>query len=145
MVSIDLRPAGGRRKDARRRRPKTMSLRRLQRERRGGGIRDDGGLVIIDDEAPKRRSECRGGQRPCPWVSCRYHLYLDVSETGAIKLNFPDREPWELDCSCALDVAEDRGGLTLDDVGELLNVTRERSRQIEVSALAKINVRLRDP
>ncbi len=138
MVSIDLRPGEGRRKEARRRRPKTVSLRRLQRERRGGGA-----LVVINDEAPRCRSECRGGPRPCPWVSCRYHLYLDVSDGGAIKLNFPDQEPWELACSCALDVAEGHDGLTLDDVGQLLNVTRERSRQIEVGALEKINSRLR--
>ena len=65
---------------------------------------------------PQTRAECEGGARPCPYVSCVHHLYLDVSEqTGAIKMNFPDLEPWELTESCALDVA-DRGGLTLDEV-----------------------------
>jgi hypothetical protein len=30
------------------------------------------------------------GARPCPYVSCKHHLFLDVSaRTGAIKLNFP--------------------------------------------------------
>jgi hypothetical protein len=70
--------------------------------------------------------------RPCPWVSCKHHLYLDVNaETGSIKFNFPDLEPWELQHTCSLDVAE-RGGATLEEVGEIMNLTRERIRQVEL-------------
>ena len=39
--------------------------------------------------------------------------------------------------SCSLDAAA-RGGETLEKVGELTNLTRERIRQVEVKALAKI-------
>ena len=39
--------------------------------------------------------------------------------------------------TCELDVA-DRLGLTLDEVAELLNLTRERIRQLEQRGLAKI-------
>lgn len=92
---------------------------------------------------PRVRSECLDGPRPCPFVSCKYHLYVDVSSrTGAIKLNFPDLEVWDLGESCALDVA-DRGGTTLEDVGAIMNLTRERIRQVEVKALAKLEA-LRD-
>lgn len=87
---------------------------------------------------PKTRAECVEGPRPCPYVSCKHHLYIDVSpRTGAIKLNFPDLEVWEMGESCALDVA-DRGGTTLEDVGAIMNLTRERIRQVEVKALAKL-------
>lgn len=87
---------------------------------------------------PKRRGDCEGGQRPCPWVSCQYHLYLDVNpDTGTIKLRHPGREVWELEESCALDVA-DRGGLTLEEVGRLSGLTRERIRQVEAAALAEL-------
>jgi hypothetical protein len=100
-----------------------------------------GRLLYPDDEAierPRTRADCEGAQRPCPFVSCAHHLYLDVSgRTGAIKLNMPDLEPWELRESCTLDVA-DRGGATLEDVGEVINLTRERVRQYEVKAKAKI-------
>src|SRR3954470_6894429 len=42
-------------------------------------------------ERPTTRAECVNGLRPCPYVSCQHHLFLDVSSrTGAIKLNFPD-------------------------------------------------------
>ena len=76
--------------------------------------------------------------RPCPFVSCSHHLYLDVNpETGAIKLNFPHLEVWEMAETCSLDVA-DRGGITLEEVGAILNLTRERIRQVEVRGLAKI-------
>src|SRR5690606_15326451 len=87
---------------------------------------------------PRTRAECKGGPRPCPYISCKHHLFVDVSpRTGAIKLNFPDLEVWELSESCALDVA-DRGGTTLEDVGAIMNLTRERIRQVEVKALAKL-------
>lgn len=92
-----------------------------------------------DEERPKSRAACAEGLRPCPYVSCKHHLYLDVSDrTGAIKLNFPDIEVEDMKESCALDVA-DRGGTTLEEVGAIMNLTRERIRQVEVKALAKLD------
>jgi hypothetical protein len=92
---------------------------------------------------PRAREMCAEGPRPCPFVSCKHHLFIDVSpRTGAIKLNFPDLEVWDMGESCALDVA-DRGGTTLEDVGAIMNLTRERIRQVEVKALAKLEA-LRD-
>ena len=86
---------------------------------------------------PLTRGDCRGGSRPCPLVSCKWHLYCDVSPgTGSLKLNFPDLEVWEMRHSCALDVA-DRGELTLEEVGELMNWSKERARQVEAEAVGK--------
>jgi hypothetical protein len=91
-----------------------------------------------DTERPKTRADCLEGARPCPFVSCKHHLYLDVSSrTGAIKVNFPDLDVWEMTETCALDVA-DRGGTTLEEVGAIMNLTRERIRQVEVKGLAKL-------
>ncbi len=132
MVTIDLVRA--------RRRPRTLSPRRLKRER--GSSPAAGLLHVIDDARPRTRAECRSGPRPCLYVSCRFHLYLDVNEaTGSIKLNFPGVEPWELPETCALDIAE-RGGLTLEEIGRLLNVTRERARQLEEAGLTKVKSRV---
>ncbi|HEU0034714.1 MAG TPA: sigma factor-like helix-turn-helix DNA-binding protein [Kofleriaceae bacterium] len=95
----------------------------------------------IDEPRPQTRAECRGQARPCPWVSCKHHLYLDVNPmTGSIKINFPDLEPWELPHTCALDVAE-AGALTLEQVGEITNLTRERIRQVEARGLVKLRER----
>lgn len=103
-----------------------------------------GRLLYPEDEnappRPKTREDCANVPRPCPYVSCKHHLYLDVSRrTGAIKLNFPDLEVWEMppSASCSLDIA-DRKGATLEQVGEILNLTRERVRQIEVKGLANM-------
>jgi hypothetical protein len=91
-----------------------------------------------DNERPRTRAECAEAPRPCPFVSCKHHLYLDISaRTGAIKLNFPDLEVWDMTETCALDVA-DRGGTTLEEVGAIMNLTRERIRQVEVKGLAKL-------
>lgn len=89
---------------------------------------------------PRTRGDCIDAPRPCPFVSCKWNLYLDVSpRNGALKLNFPDLEPWEMPsgASCALDVA-DRGGTTLEDLGAIMNLTRERIRQVEAISLTKI-------
>ncbi|MFZ5890215.1 MAG: DNA-binding protein [Myxococcota bacterium] len=89
-------------------------------------------------ERPRSRADCLDSPRPCPFVACRHHLYLDVSpSTGTIKLNFPELEVWELSESCALDVAA-TGGHGPEHTSALLNVTRERIRQIEALALAKL-------
>lgn len=86
---------------------------------------------------PKTRGECVLGLRPCPWAGCKHHLYLDVDpETGSIKINRPDIALEDLEDSCVLDVA-DRGEHTLEQVGTFLNITRERTRQLEAKALKR--------
>src|SRR5689334_22794199 len=48
-------------------------------------------------ERPRTVGDCRNGPRPCPWVSCRFNLLLDVDKHGALYLNIPkgadDRQP----------------------------------------------------
>lgn len=119
----------------RRSRAKTIAMKRLTKEE----LRI--GALLYPEKTywrPASRSECANVARPCPYVSCKYHLYIDVNpRTGSIKINFPDKEVWELKNSCALDVAQ-QGGITLEEVGEILNLTRERIRQVEVRGLMKL-------
>jgi hypothetical protein len=76
-------------------------------------------------QRPKTRGDCLEGGvnegRPCPWIGCRYNL--------------AEADPKKH--TCALDVA-DEGGVTLEEVGELMGVTRERIRQVEAKALRRI-------
>ena len=95
---------------------------------------------------PTSRAKCRDLPRPCPYVSCRYHLYLDVNRFGAVKFNFPDLEVWEIPQSCALDVA-DRGPLALEKIADLMNLTRQAAQLIEHKAMvhmARIDPTLSD-
>ena len=91
------------------RRSKTLTSRRLTTEevREAEEIQAD-----YESIRPTSRVHCKTGPRPCPFVSCKFHLYLDVHpETGSIKLNFPDLEVWEKACFvreflAKLDIAE---------------------------------------
>jgi hypothetical protein len=136
--------------DVARRRSKTMSrkeiARDLRRQRQSGELDPELEGVIREIEAsrPHARSQCATGPRPCMFISCKHHLYLDVNPaTGSIKLNFPDKEIWEMGETCALDVA-DRGGITLEEVGAIMNLTRERIRQVETRGLLKLRAMAED-
>lgn len=126
-----------RHRNRRRTRPrsKTIAVKRLTREEMRVGAELS---QKMEYRRPRTRGECQGHARPCPFVSCKYHLYLDVNpETGSIKINFPHLDISEMKDTCALDVAE-RGGITLEEVGEIVNLTRERIRQVEVRGLLKL-------
>ena len=127
-----------------RQRSKTMSrkemARDLRRRRNSGEVDPEEGELLrtVEENRPRVRADCINGPRPCMFVSCKHNLYLDVNpDTGSIKLNFPDKEIWELEYTCALDVAE-KGGITLEEVGEIMNLTRERIRQVETRGLMKL-------
>jgi len=125
---------GGRRRRSRSR-ARTISIRRLSKAelRKGKELYPEN-----DYWRPTMRSECADMERPCPFVSCKYHLYIDVHPVrGSIKINFPDVEVWEMTDTCALDIA-DRGGITLEDVGQIMNLTRERVRQLETQGLSRL-------
>jgi hypothetical protein len=111
----------------------------------GGGTQgqDRRHLTVLEEDRPRFRFECApelGGERPCPWVGCTHHLAVEVNERGGLKVVFPDHVPEALEellDTCALDAAS-RGGMTLEAVAARMNLTRERLRQLEEAALAKV-------
>ena len=96
-------------------------------------------IAAASEPLPASRDECRDGPRPCPFIRCRWNLYLDVLGPRTIRMNFPHLHPWQVppDRSCALDIAE-RGPATLSEIGDALGLTRERARQVESEALRKL-------
>src|SRR5688500_10572646 len=125
----------GRRKRRTRARARTISIRRLSKAELNRGREQ---YPESDYWRPESRGDCAEMDRPCPFVGCKYHLYIDVHPVrGSIKVNFPDVEVWEMTETCALDIA-DRGGITLEDVGQIMNLTRERVRQLETAGLARL-------
>lgn len=113
-------------------------------------------------ERPKKRSECIGAIRPCPWVSCKYHALVDITEFGRLVSNSPkvlsvskgghmvlnEDAFLKMSDSCVLDIvdkglksrneSEDTEN-TLDKIGVLWNLSRERVRQIEDNAMEKMS------
>jgi hypothetical protein len=126
-------------------RPKTLSTKQL---RLLPLLQDDDGHDLsVDHERPKTRADCVDGPRPCPYVGCRFHLYLDVDHSrGSVKFNYPEVGPDELEKledTCALDIA-DRGEHTLEEVSRFMNFTsRERTRQIVGKLMEKVEDLLR--
>lgn len=118
---------------------KTLAVRRITQFELAAGRAELKALGADEPyERPKTRGDCARVPRPCPFVTCKFSLYLDVSETGSIILNFPHLEPGQMPAhqSCALDLA-DQGAMTLEDIAVVTNLTRERIRQVELKALLR--------
>lgn len=80
--------------------------------------------------------------RPCVRVSCHHNLYLDVSNIGSIVIVRPDIGPDEAEHSCSLDEAG-RGGMSQGDIGNVLNLTRQRAEQMEADVIRRAKLHLR--
>lgn len=126
----------------------TIEVRRLSKEALEIARRQNPPEINGQYNRPRTRGECapqqpgepprEHAQRPCPFVSCKHHLYTDISErNGSIKLNFPNLEVWDLPESCALDIA-DRDGLLQAEVARFIGITRERARQLEARCISKL-------
>jgi len=101
-----------------------------------------------DEPIPSTYGECLSRAlgtltQPCWYLRCRYNLLLDIDpRSGSYKVTWPDLtsgaygdEYHALPAhTCALHEAA-HGGLTVHELGLMLNLTRERVRQIETKAL----------
>jgi hypothetical protein len=104
-------------------------------------------------ELPINYGACPPGR--CANVRCRHHLAVDVEVKkgkARLKVLFPDVPVWQMRETCSLRVADKadlrrtRPGsfqpvMSLDEVGELLNLTAERTRTEEARALRKFRER----
>jgi len=61
---------------------KTVSLRQLRRSVTEAA-QDSECAYPRGVVRPITRADCAGGQRPCPFVSCKFHLKLDVAQATA--------------------------------------------------------------
>lgn len=116
---------------------------------------------------PRTRGECEaargvdddGEPNPCPWVSCFYHLALEVGPRGELRIVAPtspdDAEDILLDAmadTCVLDVADREawrihhgmnGGVLPALAAQLLGMSIGRVHRIEHMASGKFGDRMR--
>jgi hypothetical protein len=98
-------------------------------------------LAAVLEQRPRTRADCSKGPRPCPWVQCRHHLFLDVRQDGVVRINFPGG-PESMLSTCSLDLAND-GPRNLEQISVLMGMSRERVRQLEERALVKLRFAIR--
>jgi hypothetical protein len=87
-------------------------------------------LKVYPNERPKTRGECADMPRPCPFVSCKWHLAHSAAEAEVDAELVADAIANETGDTCALDVA-DRGPSTQREVARCLNLSHQRVSQIE--------------
>jgi hypothetical protein len=88
---------------------------------------------------PKHYADCMGKPEPCRHVFCEHHMVWCFiwGKKPTIRALLDKAE--SLKYTCVLKAVEKKqGGLTLQEVGDILGITRERIRQIEEEALRKI-------
>jgi len=123
---------------------------------------------LLEENRPHFRGDClpggRNAARPCPYARCRHNLLVDIIPNpsgGAPRVyeNFPGVPPQDLVATCVLDVVDEIGefdreallkelggrdtqddSLALEQVGRLMNITRERVRQVQVEGLVALRV-----
>ena len=82
---------------------------------------------------------CRKLPGPCPYAICRFNLTAETRDTRGAKPSHASAPI--LHEACALEAAE-QGGMTLEEIAARFALTRERVRQIELSALRKLGRQL---
>ena len=114
---------------------RVTDIRQIRRE--VGAARLDPPDAIPLPTRPRTRGGCIHA-RPCPFLSCKYHLAFDITCNGGIRINVRRGiAPDKMTPSCVLDVAE-QGWHTLEEIGDILGITREAIRQIEGLAFRKL-------
>ncbi|MBT3704965.1 hypothetical protein HOG17_04270 [Candidatus Peregrinibacteria bacterium] len=104
----------------------------------------------MNESRPRTREECKNDVRPCPWVGCGFHLYLDVDDNGGIIFNhentvFNDDDLEDPDLrkmvqTCVLDIADKvKDGLTFCEIAEYLGCTVKKVKEILDSCIGKID------
>jgi hypothetical protein len=79
--------------------------------------------------------------RPCPWATCEFHMAVEINRAGGLRVmkgwDETDEKGRALRPTCLIDLALE-GGMSLEEVGRVFGIVRERVRQIESSALRKL-------
>ena len=120
-----------------------LACRRLPvRRRRTTRVLAEALDLFVRPRRPFKFAQCAEIVGPCPFVSCRHHLGLDIRADGGLTINIPGLEE---DPALALTMAAETcslkvaagGEITLEAIAPLFDVTPERISQISTEAERK--------
>lgn len=93
---------------------------------------------------PVNRGECDEQSRPCPFVTCKHHLLVEVSSNGKLSKRFEFDEADEdsiaealqaMPETCVLDAAGSE--LSYKEIGAIMNLNHVYVYQVATGALLK--------
>jgi hypothetical protein len=109
-----------------------------------------GALIELREGVPVTRDECRNGSRPCPYVRCRYHLWIITAAErpgnpykgdGPSSTLRPGWMEWPTPDTCSLDIAESiepGEGLSRMQIGNVIGLAKTGVGLIESRGLEKL-------
>lgn len=113
-------------------------------------------VIGMHFEKPISRSDCVDAERPCPWVSCRYHMahrlgsghanrptVRDGSEDPHLDILDPDKWATELPVSCMLDITDRGLPVSADECSEVMGISAHQVRKIAAKAVGRMKAMLR--
>lgn len=93
---------------------------------------------------PRTVNECPQAPTPCPWVTCKYHLWTYRVVRGGYS-SVRRAVGWgDAGHTCALRVAND-GEHTREEVAAILHISRARVQDVEAMALSNMRRLLSGP
>lgn len=108
-------------------------------------VTDSGGIIFNHGRkvVPGSRGRSRNVERRLPIIGARTSSRYEELFESNLKLLIKDIANIG-GSNCLLDLVENGKTHTLEETGDLLNITRERVRQIEAKALKRIRTRSTD-
>lgn len=94
----------------------------------------DPGQELDVGRSPGDCPRLHGDAGPCPYVSCRHHLYGDVTELGSLRVYHPGVDVWDLQHTCSIDLAI-AGPLSTCRIGDIVGLGERAVRYVVREAL----------
>jgi hypothetical protein len=116
----------------------SVSVKDMLKQRQARGRR----LALADHRRPQTRAECEQFERPCPFVGCRHHLFLDVTAKGSIRFPFGDDVSVieTMAQTCSLDGAE-QGETPVDELAKVFELSAQGMRLLYWQAMTHIGIK----
>ena len=98
-------------------------------------------VVDLSLKKPCVRADCASLPRPCPFISCKYNLFVEIGPKGSLDFTWPRTQPHQMPQSCALDLA-DEGGLTVQELADEMRLGLDVVKKSVDAALRSVRYKV---